>query len=195
VSPYSISVEWLFAVLVAAAAVLYLREGRRSGQLQARLVTSPGDLRAEALALFDFYDALAEDKAVLLETRGDGHVTGDRLMLRRALSNLLSNAIRHTPRHGRVVVSVSDDRDGMTVSVDNDGSEIAPQLLPFIFERFFRADKSRARPESESAGLGLAITKAIVAAHGGTITVARIDGRTRFSIRLPRCIDAAILSV
>ncbi|WP_324778132.1 ATP-binding protein, partial [Ralstonia pickettii] len=47
----------------------------------------------------------------------------------------------------------------------------------------------------ESAGLGLAITKAIVAAHGGTITVARIDGRTRFSIRLPRCIDAAILSV
>ena len=116
-------------------------------------------------------------------------------MLRRALSNLLSNAIRHTPRHGRVVVSVSDDRDGMTVSVDNDGSEIAPQLLPFIFERFFRADKSRARPESESAGLGLAITKASVAAHGGTITVARIDGRTRFSIRLPRCIDAAILSV
>ncbi|WP_239508997.1 ATP-binding protein, partial [Stenotrophomonas maltophilia] len=67
-------------------------------------------------------------------------------MLRRALSNLLSNAIRHTPRHDRVVVSVSDDRDGMTVSVDNDGSEIAPQLLPFIFERFFRADKSRARP-------------------------------------------------
>ncbi|CAJ0737404.1 Sensor histidine kinase CusS [Ralstonia mannitolilytica] len=149
----------------------------------------------EIRALFDFYDTLAEDKAVLLETRGDGHVTGDRLMLRRALSNLLSNAIRHTPRHGRVVVSVSDDRDGMTVSVDNDGSEIAPQLLPFIFERFFRADKSRARPESESAGLGLAITKAIVAAHGGTITVARIDGRTRFSIRLPRCIDAAILSV
>ncbi|MCL9849323.1 heavy metal sensor histidine kinase (plasmid) [Ralstonia solanacearum P673] len=145
----------------------------------------------EIRALFEFYDALAEDKAVQLELRGDGHVTGDRLMLRRALSNLLSNAIRHTPRRGHVVVSVSDECEGVTISVDNDGSEIAPHLLPFIFERFFRADKSRARPESESAGLGLAITKAIVVAHSGTIAVARVDGRTRFSIRLPHSIEEA----
>jgi two-component system heavy metal sensor histidine kinase CusS len=139
----------------------------------------------EIRALFEFYDALAEDKAVQLELRGDGHVVGDRLMLRRALSNLLSNAIRHTPRLGHVVVSVSDEREGVTISVDNDGNEIPPHLLPFLFERFFRADKSRARPESESAGLGLAITKAIVVAHGGAITVSRIDERTRFSVRLP----------
>lgn len=148
----------------------------------------------EIRALFEFYDALAEDKAVQLELRGDGHVTGDRLMLRRALSNLLSNAIRHTPRSGHVVVSVSDEREGVTISVDNDGNEIAPHLLPLIFERFFRADKSRARPESESAGLGLAITKAIVVAHGGTITVARVDGRTRFSIRLPHSTEVAGLA-
>ena len=139
----------------------------------------------EIRALFEFYDALAEDKAVQLELRGDGHVVGDRLMLRRALSNLLSNAIRHTPRLGHVVVSVSDEREGVTISVDNDGNEIPPHLLPFLFERFFRADKSRARPESESAGLGLAITKAIVVAHGGAITVSRIDERTRFSVCLP----------
>ncbi len=139
----------------------------------------------EIRALFEFYDALAEDKAVQLELRGDGHVVGDRLMQRRALSNLLSNAIRHTPRLGHVVVSVSDEREGVTISVDNDGNEIPPHLLPFLFERFFRADKSRARPESESAGLGLAITKAIVVAHGGAITVSRIDERTRFSVRLP----------
>lgn len=145
----------------------------------------------EIRALFEFYDALAEDKAVQLDLHGDGHVTGDRLMLRRALSNLLSNAIRHTPRSGQVVVSVSDAREGLTIAVDNDGNEIAPQFLPFIFERFFRADRSRARPESESAGLGLAITKAIVVAHGGTITVARVDGRTRFSIYLPHPIAAA----
>ncbi|MGN7103319.1 heavy metal sensor histidine kinase [Ralstonia holmesii] len=139
----------------------------------------------EIRALFEFYDALAEDKGVQLELRGDGHVMGDRLMLRRALSNLLSNAIRYTPRRGHVTVSVSAEREGVVISVDNDGNEIAPHLLPLIFERFFRADKSRARPESESSGLGLAITKAIVVAHGGTIAVARVDGRTRFSIRLP----------
>ncbi len=145
----------------------------------------------EVRALFEFYDALAEDKAVQLELHGDGRVTGDRLMLRRALSNLLSNALRHTPRNGHVAVSINSDREGVTISVDNDGTEIAPHLLPLIFERFFRADKSRARPESESAGLGLAITKAIVAAHGGTITVARADGRTRFSIRLPHPAEAS----
>lgn len=149
----------------------------------------------EIRALFEFYDALAEDKAVQLHLHGDGHVTGDRLMLRRALSNLLSNAIRHTPRNGRVVVSVSDAREGVTIAVDNDGPEIAPQSLPFIFERFFRADRSRARPESESAGLGLAITKAIVVAHGGTITVARVDGRTRFSMHLPRSVAATDTAV
>lgn len=153
---------------------------------------SAEDLRItdEVRALFEFYDALAEDKGVKLELRGDGHVIGDRLMLRRALSNLLSNAIRHTPRGGHVVVLVRSDRDGVTIAVDNDGNEISPDLLPFIFERFFRADKSRARPEAESAGLGLAITKAIVVAHRGTITVARIGGRTRFSIRLPHPTEA-----
>lgn len=145
----------------------------------------------EVRALFEFYDALAEDKGVQLELHGDGHVTGDRLMLRRALSNLLSNALRHTPRNGHVAVSINTDREGVTISVDNDGVEIAPHLLPLIFERFFRADKSRARPESESAGLGLAITKAIVVAHGGTIIVTRADGRTRFSIRLPHPTEAS----
>lgn len=148
-------------------------------------------LADEILALFEFYDALADDKAVQLQLQGDGRILGDRLMLRRALSNLLSNAIRHTPGQGTVLVTVSGDGDGdgdgdgVTVSVDNDGEAIAPHVLPFLFERFFRADKSRARPESESTGLGLAITRAIVVAHGGTIDVSRVDGRTRFSIRLP----------
>lgn len=143
-------------------------------------------LADELRALFEFYDALAEDQAVQLQLRGDGRVTGDRLMLRRALSNLLSNAIRHTPPRGTVLVSIADTGHGVTVSVDNDGDAIPPQVLPLIFERFYRADKSRARPESESAGLGLAITKAIVVAHGGSIAVSRAEGRTRFAIHFAR---------
>lgn len=142
-------------------------------------------LADELRALFEFYDALAEDKAVRLELRGDGRVSGDRLMLRRALSNLLSNAIRHAPR-GAVLVSIADTGHGVTVSVDNDGDEIPPQVLSRIFERFYRADKSRARPESDSTGLGLAITKAIVVAHGGSIAVSRVGGRTRFALHFAR---------
>ncbi|MHA6895083.1 heavy metal sensor histidine kinase [Ralstonia pseudosolanacearum] len=143
-------------------------------------------LADELRALFEFYDALAEDKAVRLELRGDGRVSGDRLMLRRALSNLLSNAIRHAPPRGAVLVSIIDTGHGVTVSVDNDGDEIPPQVLPRIFERFYRADKSRARPESDSTGLGLAITKAIVVAHGGSIDVSRVGGRTRFALHFAR---------
>ena len=143
------------------------------------------ELADEVRALFEFYDAFAEDKAVQLQVEGQAQVRGDRLMLRRAFSNLLSNAIRHTPRCGRVIVSIKPGEEDLAVTIDNDGEAIAPDVLPFIFERFFRADKSRARPESDGAGLGLAITKAIVLAHGGIISVTRAHDRTRFTVRLP----------
>jgi len=136
----------------------------------------------EVHALFEFYDALAEDKQVRLALRGEGRIVGDRLMLRRALSNLLSNALRYTPAGGSIVVEIAGDPSHVTIGVENDGPEIRPELLPSIFERFFRADKSRARPESESAGLGLSITRAIMAAHGGTISVDSARGKTRFTL-------------
>lgn len=85
-----------------------------------------------------------------------------------------------------MLVSIADTGHGVTVSVDNDGDEIPPQVLSRIFERFYRADKSRARPESDSTGLGLAITKAIVVAHGGSIAVSRVGGRTRFALHFAR---------
>lgn len=103
-------------------------------------------------------------------------------MLRRALSNLLSNALRHTPAGKGIVVEILPAAEGVTVVVENEGETIRPELLPSLFDRFFRADKSRARPESDGAGLGLglAITQAIVAAHGGGIGVESEGGRTRF---------------
>lgn len=139
----------------------------------------------EAGALFEFYEALAEDKQVALRLQGDGIVEGDRLMLRRALSNLLSNALRHTPQAGAVVVEAHAEGDSVVVAVENDGPEIPAELLSSLFDRFFRGDKSRRRPESDSVGLGLSITRAIMTAHGGGISVQSANGKTRFVLRFP----------
>lgn len=136
----------------------------------------------EVRALFEFYDALAEDKEVHLHLRGQASIVGDRLMVRRALSNLLSNALRYTPKGKAILVEASEQRGNVTIIVENEGSEISAELLPSIFDRFFRADKSRARAESESVGLGLSITQAIMAAHGGTISAESHGGKTRFTL-------------
>lgn len=142
-------------------------------------------VEAEARALFEFYEALAEDKAVALRLAGSAALEGDRLMLRRALSNLLSNALRHTPRGGTVAVEIAANRTGVSVAVENDGPEIPASVLPALFDRFFRGDKARVRPESDSVGLGLSITRAIVVAHGGGMTVRSAAGKTRFTMVFP----------
>jgi len=140
------------------------------------------DLAAEVRELFGFYEAFAEEQGVRLVLAGGGVVRGDRLMIRRALSNLLSNALRHTPRDGSVKVLIDQRKSGETqLSVDNPGEDIAPEHLPRLFDRFYRVDRSRQKA-SEGAGLGLAITKSIVEAHKGTIQAFSSSGSTRFAI-------------
>ncbi|CAN7659223.1 heavy metal sensor histidine kinase [Acidovorax sp. LjRoot129] len=139
----------------------------------------------ETRALYDFYEALAEEKQVRLELLGQAEVWGDRLMLRRALSNLLSNAIRYTPAGERVVIDVMGNANGTTVNVLNAGPPIDEQMIPRLFDRFFRADKSRKQLDSDGAGLGLSITQAIVHAHGGSMSVSSVDGMTCFSMHFP----------
>ena len=162
--------------------MLYLAKMEHGLDLPHKESTSIG---TEVLALFEFYEALAEDKGIALRLVGDARIDGDRLMLRRALSNLLSNALRYTPERGSVVVTVTRQAGEVEVAVENDGPGIAPELLPSLFDRFFRGDKSRARPESETVGLGLSITRAIVAAHGGSISVRSEAGTTRFTMQFP----------
>lgn len=143
------------------------------------------DLVVEVESLFEFYEALVEEKGVSLTYSGRGAVFGDRLMLRRAVNNLLSNAVRHTPKGGRIKIRV-DDSDASTVvlSVQNTGETIAPEHLPRLFDRFYRVHASRQR-FGEGAGLGLAITRSIVHAHGGEALVHSENGFTTFEIRLP----------
>ncbi|WP_454763763.1 heavy metal sensor histidine kinase [Cupriavidus campinensis] len=162
--------------------MLYLAKMEHGLDLPHKETISVG---AEVRALFDFYEALAEDKGIALRLAGDAVIDGDRLMLRRALSNLLSNALRHTPERGKVVVTATRQAGEVEIAVENEGSEIPPDLLPSLFDRFFRADKSRSRPEAETVGLGLSITRAIVAAHGGSISAMSEHGVTRFAMRFP----------
>ena len=95
-------------------------------------------------------------------------VCADRDKLLQALRNLLENAWKYTPVGGRLAVTVKAEGDGITASFANSGPPIAAEDLPFIFERFYRADRSRSR-EAGGAGLGLAIVKQIVEAHGGKV--------------------------
>ena len=142
-------------------------------------------LGAEIDDLIDFYHALAEDKGVSIARSGDGRISGDRLMLRRAISNLLSNAMRHVPEGGRIVISVDPEgAGGARIAVENTGEDIPPEHLPRLFDRFYRADSSRLR-NGAGAGLGLAIAKSIVDAHGGELAVSSANGLTRFAITLP----------
>jgi two-component system heavy metal sensor histidine kinase CusS len=145
----------------------------------------PVDLAAEVQGLFEYYEILAEDKGITLQLKGSGVVQGDRLMLRRAISNLLSNAVRHTPQGGHVVVHIKSDENGaLRLSVENNGETIPAEHVPRLFDRFYRVDASRRR-FSEGAGLGLAITRSILRAHGGDAEVSSAEGLTCVSLMFP----------
>jgi len=106
--------------------------------------------------------------------------------LGQVLGNLLDNALRHTPRGGRVDIAAGSDHGDVTITVTDDGDGIPAEHLPHVFERFYRADAGRDR-EHGGAGIGLAIAKALVEAHHGHITASsRGPGTgTRFTITLP----------
>jgi two-component system heavy metal sensor histidine kinase CusS len=138
-----------------------------------------------ARELVEFYEAVADEKRILMSVEGDGRISGDRLMFRRALSNLLSNALRHAPVGGVVGVRIESSSRGIEVTVKNTGKEIPLDVQQRVFERFYRADSARRHPASDGAGLGLSITKAIVEAHGGAISVTSDQEWTRFRLVFP----------
>ncbi|MEP7181249.1 MAG: heavy metal sensor histidine kinase [Betaproteobacteria bacterium] len=143
------------------------------------------DVASEVRELFEFFDALAEENGVTLAVAGNGAVHGERSMIRRAISNLLSNAIDHTLRGGRVDVKIDPAPGGLLgIAVENPGATIAAEHLPRLFDRFYRVDPSRRR-STDGAGLGLAITRSIIAAHHGTVQAFSEDGLTRFEIVIP----------
>lgn len=143
------------------------------------------NLDVEVARLFEFYEALAADRNIRLAASGRATVMGDRLMLQRAVSNLLSNALRYTPEGGMVTVSMTSDDHVCRLVVANPGPAIAPEHLTRLFDRFYRADPARREGNGEHTGLGLAITRSLVEAHGGSVQATSSDGTTRFEIVLP----------
>ena len=111
------------------------------------------------------------------------HADPERMM--QVLGNLVSNALRYTADGGQISLTAAQHGGGLRLAVQDDGAGIAPEALPHIFERFYRGDSSRGQLEGES-GLGLAIAKSIVEAHGGTISAQSTLGEgTTFAVFLP----------
>lgn len=143
-----------------------------------------GELMAD---LVEFHRLVAEEKGVVLTHEGDGAMRGDPLMVRRAVGNLLSNAIRHTPPGGRVTASIlHEDSGSVVIAIANTGETVPAEHLPRLFDRFYRVDPSRTGEGSQS-GLGLAIVKSIVEAHGGRVSVGSANGVTSFRLLFNAC--------
>ncbi|HKD74640.1 MAG TPA: ATP-binding protein [Ktedonobacterales bacterium] len=154
------------------------------------LVLHPQAITPHALLqrIAETYQHSAEQQEISLQVQAPDdlpamQVDVDRMI--QVLRNLVSNALRYTPAAGTITLGAEHDTQGTTLFVRDTGQGIVPQALPRIFDRFYRADASRAQSQGES-GLGLAIAKALVEAHGGTIGVTSQPGEgTAFRIQLP----------
>lgn len=135
--------------------------------------------------LFDYYQLLAEDRDIRLTLEGEGSVRGDRLMIDRAVSNILSNALRYTAQGNEIAARIEQSADNVTLAISNGGASIDPQHINRIFDRFYRVDRARREGAPSNAGLGLAITRSIVEAHQGKIWCTSIEGMTTFHLVFP----------
>ena len=157
-----------------------------AGQLP--LSKRPVDLAALLRSTLTSFEAQAAAQQVTLRTEIAAdlpviEIDPDRIQ--QTVGILISNALRYTPSQGSITVAAKTDRASVTIEVADTGSGIAPEDLPHVFDRFYRADKSRTR-ESGGSGLGLAIAKSIVMAHGGSLSVqSEVGQSTQFTVRLP----------
>jgi len=165
-----------------------------AGQLH--LERQPVDMGDVARAALEAVRARAEERGLQLSldtpsAEGMPLVEADPHRIRQVLCNLLNNALDFTPRGGRVTTVVQPDGQWVRVEVRDTGRGIAPEHLPFVFERFYRADKSRTRATG-GAGLGLAIVKQLVEAHGGRVWAdSAVGAGSVFSFVLPVAVESS----
>ncbi len=141
-------------------------------------------LATEVATTLDYLDFILEDAQVRVEVEGDAQVRIEIAHLRRALINLLSNAVQHTAAGEVIRVRIEVQEQQVAIAVSNPGQEIASEHLPRLFERFYRVDASRSN-SGANHGLGLAIVKAIALMHGGDVFVRSDQGINTFGLHLP----------
>jgi two-component system, OmpR family, heavy metal sensor histidine kinase CusS len=132
------------------------------------------DGRAAAEKIAAFYQTIAEERHVTIRCSGEGQIYADPDLFERAVGNLLDNALRFTPENGSIQIALSENDGQFELAVGDNGCGIAPEHLPRVFDRFYRADSSRG---SDGAGLGLALVKSIVDLHGGSVGIQSEVGR------------------
>ena len=162
--------------------MLYISQTEATAGQQRTEEIDIGRLAHDACELFQ---PVAEDKGVDLVIRIDAdlRVRGVLQALQRMLANLIDNAVNYTPPGGSVTVSIGSDQNLAVIAVSDTGVGIAPEDLPHIFRRFYRCDRSRARP---GTGLGLTLVEAVVKAHRGRIAVTSTPNvGTTFTVMLP----------
>ena len=137
-------------------------------------------------SLLEFYGFIADEKGVDLTLEGSATQFGDKVMLQRAIGNIISNALRYCDKESIITIQILENENFNIIKIANHGETIPEQSLPFIFERFYRVDKSRKHSQSIGAGLGLPIAKSIVQAHGGSISVVSVNQKTEFTLVLDR---------
>lgn len=162
----------------------------KSDNQQLKLNIQRVDLNNETEELTDFFSPMAQDKNISIAIEGKPiYIQADRELLRRAISNLLSNAIRYTHENGDINIKLKDTAgtQSVSISISNTGKEIAKEHQDRIFDRFYRAEPARER-HADSTGLGLAIVKSIIQQHDGQIFIHSENGWTTFTIQLPKSI-------
>ncbi|HND55902.1 MAG TPA: ATP-binding protein, partial [Pirellulaceae bacterium] len=173
----------------------------RADNPREQLALRPTVVANELRAVCEFYEAATQEVGV--ELRGPEVVADsdsadavvapiDSTLFRRAVSNLIANAIAHTPRGGSVSVEARRVGSRVSITVSDTGVGIAPEHLPHVFERFYRADSAR-QSHGGNVGLGLPLVKTIAKLHGGGCSIRSEVGQgTRVELDLPACDAAAV---
>ncbi|WP_075258890.1 heavy metal sensor histidine kinase [Herbaspirillum camelliae] len=149
------------------------------------------DLQEELGRITDYFEGIADERGMRFEVQAAGQCQANLIMWRRAVSNLVINAVRYGQAGSTIRILVESDGQGSRIMVENRSEDVTAQAMARMFDRFYRGDRSRSA-FTESNGLGLAIVKAIMALHGGTATAeCPAPGWIRFSLRFPSAAAAA----
>lgn len=144
------------------------------------------DAGEELQRIADYFEGLSSEAGITVQVAANALVHADRELFRRAVSNLLSNALRYTPAGGTIAMRAMDTERGVEVSVENPGAGIPPEHMAHLFDRFYRVDRSRS-DSAHSTGLGLSIVKSIMELHDGDVVAqSEPQGITRFTLTFPK---------